>query len=596
MTNHPEKLTITALERIDDLCAEFERRWQSTQPQSIESVLAAEFSDPERELLFSELLALEIDYRKRNGDPPTASEYVDRFPKNAKTVRDAFHRNTGTNKLFEPPSLDRISELFPSLEVESLLGAGGMGAVYKARQKGLDRPIALKILPEEFDHDVKFALRFTREARTLAKLNHPNIVSVHEFGTVENIYYFMMEYVDGPTLRDVVRDKQLKPEHALAIVPKLCDALQFAHDQGIVHRDIKPENILMGRDGAVKIADFGLSRIMGNDNQQLTLTQTNQILGTPRYMAPEQFDGSHNVDHRADIYSLGVVFYEMLTGEIPAGRFEAPSHKVQLDLRLDEVVLRTLEQEPVRRYQAASELKTALDSISATPDKNLAATIATGTQSDVGLNSPFTRTSATDLNQQETAARLLLSRQELMGRIKLALQPLRRGMLIQILFGVALIVLGAQCWAQNTDIPHRLICGIVLHIYGVVVIGAGAHVLTRIRRIDYSQATRNIRERLEHVRSAQLIEGPIVGFPWWLMWIPVSVAFGFDQVMHPSALWVSLAVGIFGFGISLWLHRRFTNQTKDGENANSRWRAQIVGASLHSAHKTLCEIENASID
>ena len=272
-------------------------------------------------------------------------------------------------------ALNRSPNFFRHLEIISLLGAGGMGAVYKARQKGLDRLVALKILPEEFGHDVKFALRFTREARTLAKLNHPNIVSVHEFGNVDDVYYFLMEFVDGSTLRDVVRAGQLAPEHALAIVPHLCDALQYAHDQGFVHRDIKPENILMAKDGSVKIADFGLSRIVGNENQATALTQTHQVLGTPRYMAPEQFEGSHRVDHRADIYSLGVVFYEMLTGELPIGRFAVPSQKVQIDVRLDEVVLRTLEKEPQRRYQAASEIKSDLQSISSTRESALAPTM-----------------------------------------------------------------------------------------------------------------------------------------------------------------------------------------------------------------------------
>ena len=193
----------------------------------------------------------------------------------------------------------RLAELFPALEIIELIGAGGMGAVYKARQSGLDRLVALKILPEEFGHDVKFALRFTREARTLAKLSHPNIVSVYEFGKVEDTYYFLMEFIDGSTLRDVVGAGQLSPEHALAIVPHLCDALQFAHDKAIIHRDIKPENILISVDGTVKIADFGLSRILGDDSQQEMLTGTHQVMGTPRYMAPEQLEGSRGVDHRA---------------------------------------------------------------------------------------------------------------------------------------------------------------------------------------------------------------------------------------------------------------------------------------------------------
>ena len=286
MTIRRKKLPIAALERIDDLCAEFERCWQSNQPQRIESVIAGDLSDDERDLLLSELLVLEIDYRRRLGESPVAEEYIERFPENAETIRDAMGIEKGKGRFFEPPSVGRISELFPALDVLSLLGAGGMGAVYKARQKGLDRLVALKILPEEFGHDVKFALRFTREARTLARLNHPNIVSVYEFGSVGEVYYFLMEFVDGSTLRDVVSAGQLKPDHALTIVPHLCDALQYAHDNGVVHRDIKPENILMAKDGSVKIADFGLSRIMGSDNQATNLTQTRQVLGTPRYMAP----------------------------------------------------------------------------------------------------------------------------------------------------------------------------------------------------------------------------------------------------------------------------------------------------------------------
>jgi serine/threonine-protein kinase len=360
MTIHRKKLSIETLERIDDLCASFERSWQQAEPKSIESAISSNLAADERDLLLSELLVLEIDYRRRRGESPELEDYVDRFPEDEAAIREALGIQQAQPNGFEPPSVAQIGKLFPELEVVELLGAGGMGAVYKARQKGLDRFVALKILPEEFGHDVKFALRFTREARTLARLNHPNIVSVFEFGNVENIYYFLMEYVDGSTLREVVRASQLAPEHALAIVPKLCEALQYAHDNAVVHRDIKPENILIAKDGSVKIADFGLSRIVGNETHatvQTALTQAHQVLGTPRYMAPEQLEGSHKVDHRADIYSLGVVFYEMLTGELPIGRFEAPSQKVQIDVRLDDVVLRTLEKEPRRRYQAASAVK-----------------------------------------------------------------------------------------------------------------------------------------------------------------------------------------------------------------------------------------------
>src|SRR5439155_6700067 len=155
----------------------------------------------------------------------------------------------------------------------------------------------------------------------------------------------------------------LAPRETLAIVPQICEALQYAHDQGIVHRDIKPENILVEKSGRVKIADFGLAMLAGREPESPRLTQPREVMGTPHYMAPEQVEKPQLVDHRADIYSLGVVFYELLTGELPLGRFAPPSQKVQIDVRLDEVVLRTLEKEPEKRYQQVSELKTEVDSI-----------------------------------------------------------------------------------------------------------------------------------------------------------------------------------------------------------------------------------------
>ncbi len=264
---------------------------------------------------------------------------------------------------FEPPPIDDLAPLFPQLELLDLLGKGGMGAVYKARQRGLDRLVAVKILPPEVGRDPAFAERFTREARAMARLSHPHIVAIHDFGQTNGQFYFVMEYVDGANLRQVIRNRQLTPPEALAVVPQICDALQYAHDEGIVHRDIKPENILIDTRGRVKIADFGLSKLLCEDHPDVSLTGTHQVMGTLRYMAPEQLQGTKAVDHRADIYSLGVVFYELLTGQIPMGRFDPPSKKVQVDVRLDEVVLRALEQEPHKRYQHASEVKTDVEAV-----------------------------------------------------------------------------------------------------------------------------------------------------------------------------------------------------------------------------------------
>jgi serine/threonine protein kinase/biopolymer transport protein ExbD len=330
---------------------------------------------------------------------------------------------------FTPPTLAELAPLFPQLELLELIGKGGMGAVYKARQKQLDRLVALKILPPGIGGDPAFAERFAREAKALAKLNHPGIVTLFEFGRCAGLesekeqrrkgagehqpsgtevtsapfppfspasgqppaapeiptplYYFLMEFVDGVNLRQLLQTGRISAREALAIVPQICDALQFAHDQGIVHRDIKPENILLDRRGRVKVADFGLAKIVGNEDgasvlaSQLVsslapppespLTDAGKVMGTPQYMSPEQIHAPGEVDHRADIYALGVVFYQMLTGELPGKKIEPPSKKVSIDVRLDEVVLRALEQKPELRYQQASVLKTQVETIAETP-------------------------------------------------------------------------------------------------------------------------------------------------------------------------------------------------------------------------------------
>ena len=258
---------------------------------------------------------------------------------------------------FVPPAPADLARHFPQLQMLALLGQGGMGAVYKARQTKLDRLVAVKILPPEVARDPAFAERFMREARSLARLNHPHIVTVHDFGDVDGIYYFTMEYVDGRNLRELLKAGPLPSAQVLAILPQLCDALQYAHDEGLVHRDIKPENILLDRKGRVKIADFGLARLVGLTPTYLTLTGTHEVMGTLLYMAPEQMKRTHTVDHRADIYSLGVVLYEMLTGELPLGRFAPPSHKAAVNEQLDQVVLRALAREPAERYQDVGALK-----------------------------------------------------------------------------------------------------------------------------------------------------------------------------------------------------------------------------------------------
>ncbi len=264
---------------------------------------------------------------------------------------------------FSPPHPLALKSLFPQLEILGLLGHGGMGAVYRARQRGLDRLVALKILPPEISTEPAFAERFAREARALARLNHPNIVTVFDLGKSGSLYYFLMEFVDGMNLRQLLETYRLTPRETLGIVPQICEALEYAHGEGIVHRDIKPENILLDQKGRVKVADFGLSKLLEPGPKDIQLTQTGQVLGTMHYMAPEQLEKPLEVDQRADIYSLGVLLYEMLTGGLPLGRFELPSKKVAVDHRLDELVLHAMERDPRQRCQSVSEVRVQLEAI-----------------------------------------------------------------------------------------------------------------------------------------------------------------------------------------------------------------------------------------
>jgi predicted Ser/Thr protein kinase len=260
-----------------------------------------------------------------------------------------------------------VARRLPQFEILEMLGRGGMGVVYKARQIQLDRTVALKILPPADATSPGFVERFRREAQSLAKLSHSNIVSIHDFGETNGLFYFVMEFVDGLNLRQMIQAHRMKPAEALGIVPRICDALQFAHEEGIVHRDIKPENILIDKRGRVKVADFGLAKLLGREETDPRLTVSGALLGTPRYMAPEQMEKPETVDHRADIYSLGVVFYELLTGELPVGRFPLPSEKVQIDVRLDEIVLHAMDRNVERRYQHASEVRNDVEQVTSKP-------------------------------------------------------------------------------------------------------------------------------------------------------------------------------------------------------------------------------------
>ncbi len=259
------------------------------------------------------------------------------------------------------PGLVELSPHFPDLELLELIGQGGMGAVYRVRRHADAALLALKVVRVSADDCEGFADRFAREAEALTRLDHPHIVAIQSHGRTGPWCWLLMDLVEGANLRQVVATGRLSPAQTLALVPPLCAALQYAHDRGVVHRDIKPENILLDAAGNPRIVDFGLAKLRRIGDVQHT--RTGAVLGTPHYMAPEQVEEAKDVDHRADIYALGVVVYELLTGGLPLGRFEPPSHRVAVDVRIDEVVLKALERDPERRWQQAGQVGRAVDAI-----------------------------------------------------------------------------------------------------------------------------------------------------------------------------------------------------------------------------------------
>jgi eukaryotic-like serine/threonine-protein kinase len=255
------------------------------------------------------------------------------------------------------------------------VGAGGMAKVYRALDARLDRPVAVKVLAPQFASDPSFVDRFRREAQTAAKLSHPNIVGVYDNGSDGETHYIVMEYVEGRTLVDFLAGGgHLSLTKSVEVTMAVCEALEYAHDHGVVHRDIKPGNIMVTREGQVKVMDFGIARLTTTAE---TIAQTAAVLGTAAYLSPEQAQGQR-VDRRTDIYSLGCVLYELLTGappfsgetamavamqhvqEVPA----APSlRNPEISPQMDAVVMKALAKNPANRYQTAAEFRDDLDRI-----------------------------------------------------------------------------------------------------------------------------------------------------------------------------------------------------------------------------------------
>lgn len=260
------------------------------------------------------------------------------------------------------PPLDQLERAFPDFEITGVLGRGGMGAVYRARHRKLDRPVALKILLPTLSGDPQFEARFTREAQIMANLDHPHVVSLYDVGERDGLLFLAMEFSDGLNLRQLLDSERLEIRDVLRIAPQICDSLQFAHDRGVVHRDIKPENILIDEDLRVRITDFGLAKLVGEEGDRTTprLTAARQVVGTPHYMAPEQVREGEVVGVAADVYSIGVVLYEMLTGEVPLGNYPRASAREGVPRWVDDVIAKALARDPNERYPSARAMKAAL--------------------------------------------------------------------------------------------------------------------------------------------------------------------------------------------------------------------------------------------
>ncbi len=260
--------------------------------------------------------------------------------------------------------------MLPQYEIKSLLGRGGMGAVYQGRQADLDRSVAIKILPGDLiGAGQDFAGRFKLEARAMARLKHPGIVTVFDFGqTVEGLLYFVMEFVEGMDVQAMIsQEGRIHSADAIAIASHVCEALHYAHTHDIIHRDIKPANVIVGYDGQVRVADFGLAKVM-NAAQPSALTLSGSVMGTPNYLAPEALTLGVELDHRVDIYAVGVMLYHMLTGKVPYGAFEMPSVRIPgVDPRLDAIINRAMLEDRDQRYQSAEELRNDLVSILTQP-------------------------------------------------------------------------------------------------------------------------------------------------------------------------------------------------------------------------------------
>lgn len=281
------------------------------------------------------------------------------------------------NQSVEDDSLYKPAQQIPGYQVLGKLGQGAMATVFKAKQLSLDRIVAIKVLPKRLSENQEFVDRFYKEGRAAARLNHPNIVAAHDVGEAMGYHYFVMEYIDGSTVYDMLQERhRLNEPEALDIVIQIARALHHAHERGLIHRDVKPKNLMITKEGVVKLADMGLAREV--DDYKAATAEAGRAYGTPYYISPEQIRGEIAIDGRADVYSLGATFYHMVTGKVPfeGSTPSAVMHKhlkeslvppdhlnTALSTGVGEVIEVMMAKKPDNRYQVMEDLIKDLEAI-----------------------------------------------------------------------------------------------------------------------------------------------------------------------------------------------------------------------------------------